>query len=88
MTTTERPTTQESTKIGQEPPMPVFKTTDEIEKHFEQVPSPIDPMPIIVPGSAALEKAQAGNRDRFSALRGVLKGTRTTQQWMRETRGD
>ena len=26
-------------------------------------------------------------RSRFSELRGVLKGTRTTQQWMRETRG-
>jgi len=26
--------------------------------------------------------------DRFTALRGVLKGRLTTQQWMRETRGD
>lgn len=25
---------------------------------------------------------------RFLALRGVLKGKLTTQQWMRETRGD
>ena len=25
---------------------------------------------------------------RFSALRGILKGARTTRQWMRETRGE
>ena len=29
-----------------------------------------------------------GTRDRFSALRGILRGSRTTKQWMRETRGD
>lgn len=28
-----------------------------------------------------------GTLGKFSALRGVLKGKRTTQQWMRETRG-
>lgn len=27
-------------------------------------------------------------RNRFSALRGVLKGTRTTQAWMQATRGE
>ncbi len=27
-------------------------------------------------------------RKRFSALRGVLKGRRTTQEWMRATRGE
>ncbi|MDA0578076.1 MAG: AbrB/MazE/SpoVT family DNA-binding domain-containing protein [Verrucomicrobia bacterium] len=27
-------------------------------------------------------------RGRFAALRGVLKGTRTTQAWMRATRGN
>ena len=26
--------------------------------------------------------------ERFVALRGVLKGTRTTREWMRATRGD
>ncbi len=29
-----------------------------------------------------------GTRGKFSALRGVLKGTQTTHQWMRATRGD
>ncbi len=28
-----------------------------------------------------------GTQSRFSDLRGILKGTHTTQQWMRETRG-
>ncbi len=32
--------------------------------------------------------ASQGTRGRFSVLRGVLKGTRTTEQWMRETRGN
>ena len=32
------------------------------------------------------ETKEAGGR--FSAMRGVLNGKRTTQQWMRETRGD
>lgn len=27
-------------------------------------------------------------RNRFSVLRGVLKGTRTTWEWMQETRGE
>ncbi|MFO8090239.1 MAG: AbrB/MazE/SpoVT family DNA-binding domain-containing protein [Desulfatiglandaceae bacterium] len=27
-------------------------------------------------------------RNRFSVLRGVLKGTRTTREWMQETRGE
>ena len=44
----------------------------------------------ITDGAVVLVKheVERGNRDRFSALRGVLKGVRTTQQWMRETRGD
>ena len=28
-----------------------------------------------------------GGRNHFSELRGVLKGTRTTGEWMQETRG-
>ncbi len=32
--------------------------------------------------------APQGSQGRFSALRGVLKGTCTTEQWMRKTRGD
>ena len=33
------------------------------------------------------EKSGQG-KGKFLALRGVLKGTRTTQQWMQATRGD
>ncbi len=29
-----------------------------------------------------------GARGKFAPLRGVLKGNRTTRQWMRETRGN
>jgi antitoxin PrlF len=44
-----------------------------------------------ITGKAVLlikQDAPKGIRGRFSALRGILKGTRTTKQWMRETRGD
>jgi antitoxin PrlF len=43
----------------------------------------------IADGAVILVKHEAsrGTPGRFSALRGVLKGKRTTQQWMRETRG-
>ncbi len=34
------------------------------------------------------QERNGGTDTRFSALRGVLKGKLTTQQWMRETRGD
>nr|VFJ43062.1 MAG: transcriptional regulator, AbrB family [Candidatus Kentron sp. DK]VFJ69784.1 MAG: transcriptional regulator, AbrB family [Candidatus Kentron sp. DK] len=42
----------------------------------------------ITEGVVVLVKHEASteNLGRFSALRGVLKGTRTTQQWMQETR--
>ena len=41
-------------------------------------------------GAVVLVKDEAAHepRRRFGALRGVLKGTRTTQQWMRATRGN
>jgi len=44
----------------------------------------------IADGAVLLIKQDApqGLEGRFSALRGVLKGTRTTEQWMRETRGN
>jgi len=44
----------------------------------------------ITSGTVVLVKHQVsrGTRNRFSALRGILKGPRTTQQWMRETRGN
>lgn len=44
----------------------------------------------IADGAVLLIKpvAPQGIRGRFSALRGVLKGSRTTKQWMRETRGE
>lgn len=44
----------------------------------------------IAGGAVLLVKHDApkGNRGRFSALRGVLKRTRTTKQWMQETRGE
>jgi len=32
------------------------------------------------------QKPKKGSGEKFSALRGVLKGTRTTEQWMRATR--
>lgn len=40
-------------------------------------------------GDVVLVKHQPSRkpRERFAALRGVLKGTRSTQQWMRATRG-
>lgn len=43
----------------------------------------------IAGGTVVLIKSEssAATRGRFSDLRGVLKGARTTQQWMRETRG-
>jgi AbrB family looped-hinge helix DNA binding protein len=43
----------------------------------------------IAGGAVVLLKLEAphGARGKFSAMRGVLKGTRTTQQWMQETRG-
>ncbi len=34
------------------------------------------------------QKKRKGNSARFEDLRGVLRGTRTTREWMRETRGD
>jgi AbrB family looped-hinge helix DNA binding protein len=44
----------------------------------------------IAEGSVVLVKHESRPETggRFSALRGILKGTRTTKQWMRETRGD
>lgn len=44
----------------------------------------------IAGGEVLLVKHDApqGTNGRFSALRGILKGTRTTKQWMRETRGN
>jgi len=41
-------------------------------------------------GTVVLVKQDAKTEanDRFLALRGILKGQRTTRQWMRETRGD
>jgi len=33
------------------------------------------------------QEAPPGRRNRFSEMRGVLKGTRTTQEWMHKTRG-
>ncbi len=43
----------------------------------------------IANGAVVLLKQEAPptGRNRFSELRGVLKGTRTTREWMRETRG-
>jgi len=44
-----------------------------------------------ISGSAVVlvkHKAAEEPRAKFTALRGVLKGTRTTQQWMRATRGN
>ena len=34
------------------------------------------------------DEASGSADDRFAPMRGVLKGTRTTKQWLRETRGD
>ena len=44
----------------------------------------------ITSGAVVLVKHEGprGAQNRFSDLRGILKGTRTTQQWMRETRGN
>ncbi len=44
----------------------------------------------ITGGTVVLLKQEAprGPHGKFSAMRGILKGTRTTRQWMRETRGD
>ncbi|MBM4164839.1 MAG: AbrB/MazE/SpoVT family DNA-binding domain-containing protein [Lentisphaerae bacterium] len=44
----------------------------------------------IIGGTVVLLKHEEppGGRNRFSALRGVLKGTRTTQEWMQATRGE
>jgi AbrB family looped-hinge helix DNA binding protein len=44
----------------------------------------------ITSGTVVLVKREAssGPRSKFTDLRGILKGTRTTQQWMRETRGN
>ena len=41
-------------------------------------------------GSVLLVKHESTDKSggRFTALRGVLKGTRTTSEWMRATRGD
>jgi AbrB family looped-hinge helix DNA binding protein len=44
----------------------------------------------ITNGSVVLVRADAktGDSGRFSTLRGVLKGKRTTAEWMRDTRGN
>ena len=44
----------------------------------------------ITDGAVVLLKHEAPpeGQNRFSALRGVLKGTRTTREWMQETRGE
>ncbi len=34
------------------------------------------------------QKKHRGDRGRFAELRGILRGTRTTREWMRATRGD
>jgi AbrB family looped-hinge helix DNA binding protein len=43
----------------------------------------------ITDGNVVLVKSEGENaaKNKFSAMRGILKGTRTTSQWMRETRG-
>jgi antitoxin PrlF len=45
---------------------------------------------LIAGGDVVLVKPRAirGSDRRFAALRGVLKGRLTTEQWMRQTRGD
>ena len=44
----------------------------------------------ITRGTVVLIKNEAPRepRSKFADLRGILKGTRTTRQWMRETRGN
>ncbi len=44
----------------------------------------------VTDGQVILAKKDAGRgvRGKFTPMRGVLKGSRTTRQWMRETRGD
>jgi AbrB family looped-hinge helix DNA binding protein len=43
----------------------------------------------VLNGSVVLSRAatRSGGSGKFSALRGVLKGKRTTAEWMRDTRG-
>ncbi len=45
----------------------------------------------ILDGKVILKKAEGrdgAGADKFARLRGILKGSLTTEQWMRATRGD
>ncbi len=44
----------------------------------------------IAGGRVVLVKSKPGQapRTRFTAMRGILKGPRTTHEWMKATRGD